>query len=354
MLIRKNLILTVTLSTAILAGCSDAPVVEETEMVRPAKLLEVTQTSNIQTLNFPAVVEALSSKDLTFQVSGRIEKLNVREGDTVEKGDVIATLEKRNFINELQVIQSQYDSAKLDFERAERLIRENAIAQNVFDQRKAAYDVAASQLDSAKKALEDTELTSPFSGVIASKMANELQVISPSQVIVTLQTQGAAEALIKIPAALVTRSKQLEPIETHIVLDAADGQTIPVTFVSSTLEADPTTQTFEARFGFVPPNNLVILPGMTGNISATFALRSQDSVEGQIKIPLSAINTDSNGQFVWKINKETMAVTRQGVEVGTGIGEQLVVSSGLVAGDTIVAAGGSYLTEGLVVRSMSL
>jgi RND family efflux transporter MFP subunit len=300
------------------------------------------------------VVEALSSKDLTFQVSGKLEKLNVREGDTVEKGDVIASLEKRTFINELQSAQTQYDTARLEFERAQRLIEENAIARNVYDQRQTAYEVAAAQLDSANKALEDTDLTSPFSGLIASKTANELQVVSPSQVIVTLQTQGAAEAMVKFPAALVARSKQIEPIETHIVLDAAPDSVIPVSFVSSTTAADASTQTFEVRFGFTPPDDLVILPGMTGNIKATFSLRSQDNIGGQIKVPLSAIVSDSNGQFVWKLDKESMTVTRQKVNVASGIDEELIITDGLQAGDTIVAAGGAFLSEGAEVRRLEL
>jgi len=354
MFVKKSLFVSIPLAVLSITGCSEAPVEVQSNAVRPAKLMEITQQSDIQTLNFPAVVEALSSKDLTFQVPGKIEKLNVREGDSVEEGDIIASLEKRTFINDLQAAQTQYDTARLDYERAQRLIEENAIARNLLEQRKTSYEVAAAQLDSAKKALEDTDLNSPFSGLIASKSAKELDVVSPSQVVVTLQTQGAAEAMIKLPAALVARSKQIEPINTHIVLDAAPDSVIPVTFVSSTTAADASTQTFEVRFGFTPPDDLVILPGMTGNIEATFALRSQDEIGGQIRVPLSAIVTDSNGQFVWKLNEESMTVSRQNVEVASGINENLVITSGLEAGDTIVAAGGAFLSEGAQIRRLEL
>ena len=350
----KPILFIAVISGAFLTGCSEKPVEEQVEVIRPAKLMTLSATSDIRTLNFPAIVEALSSKDLTFQVSGQIEKLNVREGDSVNKGDVIASLDKRNFVNEVQAAQTQYDTAKLDFERAQRLVAENAIARNIFEQRKTQYEVASAQLDSAKKALEDTDLISPFSGLIAVKEAEELQVVSASDTIVALQTYGAAEALIKFPASLVARSRQIEPIETTIVLDAVPETPITAEFVSTTLEADQNSQTFDVRFGFTPPEELVILPGMTGNITSSFALRSRDEVDGQIKIPLGSVVTDSAGQFVWKVDLETMAVFRQDIEIGSGIGESLVVVSGLSAGDTIVAAGGSYLTEGMKVRRLEL
>jgi len=340
------------ITLGILAGCGQEEAPEKVDIIRPAKLIEVTASSNIKHFNFPAVVEALSSKDLTFQVSGQIEKLNVREGEEVRKGDVIATLVQRDFKNQLQTAQTQYDAAKQDFGRAERLIVENAIAQNVYDQRLTQLNVATAQLDSAKKAMEDTMLLSPFDGVVAIKHAKELDTVSPSQAVFTLQTEGAAEALVKIPASLVTRSKQIEPIETHVVLDSASQYEIKAQFVSASAQADERSQTFDVRFGFTPPEDLRILPGMTGVVKSSLRLTSDIKKVDQISIPLSAVLSDSDGQFVWKVDTQTMTVARQNIQIGAGVGESLAVESGLVAGDTIVGAGASYLNEGMKIRRL--
>jgi len=340
------------ITLGILAGCGQEEAPEKVDIIRPAKLIEVTASSNIKHFNFPAVVEALSSKDLTFQVSGQIEKLNVREGEEVRKGDVIATLVQRDFKNQLQTAQTQYDAAKQDFGRAERLIVENAIAQNVYDQRLTQLNVATAQLDSAKKAMEDTMLLSPFDGVVAIKHAKELDTVSPSQAVFTLQTEGAAEALVKIPASLVTRSKQIEPIETHVVLDSASQYEIKAQFVAASAQADERSQTFDVRFGFTPPEDLRILPGMTGVVKSSLRLTSDIKKVDQISIPLSAVLSDSDGQFVWKVDTQTMTVARQNIQIGAGVGESLAVESGLVAGDTIVGAGASYLNEGMKIRRL--
>jgi RND family efflux transporter MFP subunit len=336
----------------LLSGCGGEATVQNAEVIRPAKLIEVKSSSNIKHFNFPAVVEALSSKDLTFQVSGQIEKLNVREGDEVKQGDVIATLVQRSFDNQLQTAQTQYDAALLDFGRAERLIKENAIAQTVYDQRLTQLNVTTAQLDTAKKAIEDTVLLSPFDGVVAVKHAKELDTVSPSQPVFTLQTEGAAEALVKIPASLVTRSKQIEPIETVVVLDSASQYEIKAEFVAASTQADERSQTFDVRFGFTPPEELRILPGMTGVVKSSLRLTSDVKSVGQISIPLSAIVSDSDGQFVWKVDTETMTVARQNIEVGAGVGDMLAVDRGLSEGDTIVGAGASYLNEGMKIRRL--
>ena len=351
-MISKIYVILITATLGMLSGCGQQVTPEKAAVIRPAKLIEVIESSNIKNFNFPAVVEALSSKELTFQVSGQIEKLNVREGSEVNQGDVLATLVQRDFKNKLQTAQTQFDSAKLDFERAQRLIVENAIAQNVYDQRLTQLNVTTAQLDTANKAMEDTVLYSPFDGVVAVKHAKELDTVSPSQAVFTLQTEGAAEARVKIPASLVAHSKQIVPIETVVVLDSANQYEMKAELVAVTTLADERSQTFDVRFGFTPPEELTILPGMTGVVKVSLRLTSDVKSTGQIAIPLSAVLSDSDGQFVWKVDTQTMTVARQNIQVGAGVGETLAIDSGLVAGDTIVGAGASYLNEGMKIRRL--
>lgn len=346
-------IFALTALVASLAGCGGDEVKERAEVVRPAKILEVEMVSNEKRLTFPAVVEAISSKDLTFQVSGQIDSLKVVEGQEVKEGDVIATIVKRDYENQLTAAQTQFDTAKIEFERAERLIAGNAISQSQFDQRKSQLEIANAQLDSAKKALEDTTLVSPFDGIIAIKHAEELQTVTPSAPIVTLQTEGAAEALVKIPASIVSRSKQIQPIETVIVLDAAPDQLIPASVVSFSTVADEQSQTFDVHFGFVPPENFTILPGMTGLVKSTISFIGDANTVGQIQVPLHAIVTSEAEQYVWVVDAASMTVSKRVIEIGPGIGEKLVVESGLEAGDLIVGAGASYLHEGMKIRRLA-
>jgi RND family efflux transporter MFP subunit len=350
---KNQLQFTLLLLSVLLVGCSEPEQAKQEEIVRPVKVVDVTVKSDLKTFLFPAVVKDLDSKELTFQVSGQIESIRVREGQEVKQGEVISTLVQRNFINDLDTAQAQYDTAKLEFDQAERLIAERLVAKNTYDQKKAQLNVAEAKLDSAKKALEDTQLVSPFDGVIAVKHAKELQTVSPSQSIVTIQTEGAAEAVIKIPASLVSRSKQIEPVETVVNLDAAPEYNISAQMVAASTLADERSQTFEITLGFMPPEELTILPGMTGTVRTTLKFNSESDGVNEISIPLHAIVTNSQGQYVWVVNNETMRVSKRDVQVGVGVGEKVTIKSGLKEGEMIVGAGASYLTEGMKVRRMA-
>lgn len=333
-----------------LSACEQAVEPEKIEVVRPAKLITVSSSSNVKNYNFPAVIEAATSRDLAFQVSGQIIELNATPGNQVKKGAVIAKLDQRQFRNELQSAQTQLDNAKSEFERAERLIAADAIAKNIFEQRKSQFEVALAQLDNAKKALEDTVLYSPFDGAVAAKLANQLDTVGPSNPVATLQTVGAAEAVVRIPASLVAKSKQINPIETTVVLDSAPELPMVAEMLEASGVADEKSQTFEVKFGFTPPESLRILPGMTGVVKSKLSF--SNGAAPQIAVPLNAVLSDGDGQFVWIASGEPLVVTRRNVTVGASVGESLAIDKGLTDGEVIVGAGASYLFEGMKIRRL--
>ena len=350
MILKISKLIAVFFLILIFSACEQAAEPEKVEVVRPAKLITVSSSSNIKNYSFPAVIEAAASRDLAFQVSGQLIELNVSPGTDIKKGEVIAKLDQRQFRNELQSAQTQFDNAKSEFERAQRLIAQDAIAKNVFEQRESQFDVASAQLDNAKKALEDTVLYSPFDGVVAAKLANELETVGPSTPVITLQTIGAAEAVVKIPSNIVAKAKQINPIETLVLLDAAPDTPMQAEMLEASGLADEKSQTFEVKFGFTPPESLTILPGMTGVVKSKISF-SNDAAP-QIRIPLNAVLSDGDGQYVWLVTGEPMAVTRRNVTVGAGVGDSLAIESGLVDGDVIVGAGASYLFEGMNIRRL--
>lgn len=333
-----------------LVACGTEEVVEVDEAARPAKLIEVATSADVQMRSFPAIVEASSSVDLTFQVSGRIEDVAVSAGDEVKKGQVIARLAQRDFRNNLATMQAQFDAAQAEYARAERLFQQDAIAQNVVEQRQSQRDVAQASLDSAQKSFEDTVLRSPFEGVVAVVHAVDFQNIGAQVEVVTLQTTGTAEAVVQIPATLVANSGRIEAVENVLILDAAPNQPLPAELYSAATQADTQTQTFEVRFAFTPPDNLLILPGMTGTLEASLILSGDDGATERITVPLSSITSEGDKAYVWVVNEADMTVSRREIAIASDIGEQLAVESGLEPGDIIVGAGAAFLHEGMQVR----
>lgn len=336
-------------ASLVLAACEEQQADTEPP-IRPAKLFEVTSSKNARTINFPAVITARSSADLTFEVGGVLEKFPVTESQEVVEGELIAQLDQRTFSNEVAQAQAQYRNAQAQFNRAAQLINKGTIARKTYDERLKDRDVAKTALDNAQKRLEDSTLRAPFDGVIAKKHVDQFQTVASQTAIVTIQSTGAAEAVVQLPSRLVANSNRFEPSDTVVVLDAAAGREIPATFVSSATKTDPRTQTFEVHFSFVPPDDLVILPGMTGTLRASLTISSEDGNSNHVTVPRTAVLAQGDDLFVWRVDTATMTVTKQQIEVAEQLDTDVTVLSGLEDKDIIVEAGVSFLVEGMKIR----
>lgn len=333
-----------------IAGCSEEAVEQAEPVVRPAKLIEVTIGANEKQVSFPAIIDASATAELTFEVGGTLTELLVTEGQAVAQNDIIARLDRRSYKNDLDAAQSQLDNAQAEYVRARNLIEENAIARNVFEQRRSQRDVARTTRDNAQQALEDTELRAPFAGVIAAREVDQYQNVTPGSAIVVLQSTGAAEAVVQIPSSLVANSGNIEPIDTWVVLDAAPDERMAAVFLSADTRADTSTQTFKVKYGFTPPESLNILPGMTGTVQGSYRVSGGEGSANRVVVPIAAIAADGDARFSWVVDLEAMTVSRRDLVLGNGIGETIPVIDGLELGETIVGAGMSYLHEGMQIR----
>ncbi len=334
----------------LVSACGEQQADTAPDPIRPAILVEIGSMENVRSIDLPAVIEAAETADITFQVAGTLEELPIKAGDEVAKGDVIGRLNQREFINSVDRARAEFTVAEAQFGRAEQLIGDSLISQADYEQLETQLSVARAALDSAEKALEDTVLRSPFTGVVATVAVDQFQNVSPSTPIVTIQTTGVAKAVVQVPAKMVANSGRLLPRELLVVLDAAPDQPLTAELYETNTQAEASTQTFEASFRFTPPEELLILPGMTGTLRASFLIPDADGQAAQINVPLGAILTEAGQQFVWRVDTSTMTVSKQPVVLEPGIGESLIVREGLSVGDTIVGAGASYLFEGMTIR----
>ncbi|WP_298309211.1 efflux RND transporter periplasmic adaptor subunit [uncultured Erythrobacter sp.] len=331
------------------AGCGGSDI-DEQEIIRPARLLVISPASERLDVSFPAIVEARNSSTLTFQVGGLLTGFPVSESQFVRRGQVLARLDQRRYANAVASAQAQFDAAQRDYESAAALLEQNAIAEIQVRQREAQRDVAAASLDSVKKDLADTVLRAPFSGVVAEKLAVRFENVSPQQDIVTLQSTGAAEAVVSVPASLVPRFSRKRPTNAYVVLSSAPDVQIPGSFLAARTQADTQSQTFRVKFAFNPPPNVPALPGSTATVYVGRELLEEELEGNGISVPLGAVLSDGKARYVWVVDRESMTVSKRTVTVADSIGEEIAISDGLKPGETIVAAGAAYLHDGMKIR----
>lgn len=335
-----------------LAGCSGSSdtSADQPPTPRPAKLVEVEAATNQRDLSFPAVIQAAQTAELTFQVAGEIREINVLEGDEVSAGKIVAKLDQRDALNRLAQAKAEFDNATTEFERAERLAAEDAISRSVLETRRTQRDVADAAYRTAQKAVSDTVLKAPFEGVISTVSGRQFQNVQAKESIAVLQSEEV-EAVINIPGTIIARIPQLEPVGVRVKLDAAPDAEIVAQFKEASGEADPSTQTYEISFSFIPPEDLFILPGMTATVESSFLFNGADDLVAEgIAVPLSAILAEGDETFIWLVDETTMKISKRRVIAQSDAGDYVTVTDGLDGGETIVAAGVSFFHDGMTVR----
>lgn len=322
-----------------------------TQIIRPVKFIEVDAAGETEINQFPAVVGANRLSELSLQVGGLLSEFPVKEAQPVEYGDLIARLDPRDFESQVVSAKAQRINAEQAYQRALRLVEQDAIAVNVFEQRKTQLDISKAQLEQAEKALSDSVLRAPFKGVIAKTNVKKLQTIAAGQVVVSLMSEDSFKATIDLPASFIARipkeASEDEQRQAFVLLDSAPNKPINAEFKEATLIADAASQTYAVTFTFPAPVNLNVLPGM----NATVELRRNNKRNTpRVSVPLDAISSDGQDHYVWLIDKGTMTVSKQAVDIEQGVGATVVITEGLSVNNTIVGAGAAYLSEGMKIR----
>lgn len=337
----------------ILGGCKKKEDAVPEEVVRPVKVLTVTDSGGNVPMTFPGRTRANRRVDLSFKVPGPLVELPVEEGQAVKKGTLIARILPRDFKLNLDQAKATAVNAQRQYERYKELYVRRQVSKADFDRHKANRDVATAQLEDAKNALRDTYLRAPFDGVVAKRYVENFQEVQAKQPIVFFQDNSKIEILVDAPETVVANLKKDSGIQGVATFAAVPGREFPLSLKEYSTEADPQTQTYQVVLVMDRPEGINILPGMTATVQGR-KTGVADTVS-RIVIPAIAVLEDAGGtSFVWELDKEKMTVTQKKVVVGEMTGSNSIhVLEGLTGGEVIVTSGLTKLREGMKVSIWS-
>ncbi|WP_432471527.1 efflux RND transporter periplasmic adaptor subunit [Amphritea sp. HPY] len=339
-----------------LSGCSETPDNQPvSQVVRPAKIFQVTDPAAETFRNFPAEVEANADSKLAFRVSGQLIEFPVRPGSRVTEGQLLARLDPKDFKLSLDDRQARYTLAKSQFERAQELLKRKLLAQSGYDEAKAELNVALSSLNVAKTNLEYTYLRAPFTGSVAKVMVEQHENIQAKQTILVLQTRDQVDISVQMPESVISRINKDTKYQPTVIFDSHPDQEFLVTVKEWDTQADPSTLTYKVVFSLPTPQTFNVLPGMSANIRIDLS-KVTDLSRDNFMLPVGAVFAaedtplSSNVRYIWKVDPQTMKVSRAEVSVGEIRQPGIEVLSGVKPGDQVVSVGVHFLTEGMQVR----
>lgn len=207
-----------------------------------------------------------------------------------------------------------------------------------------------SQIDTARRNLDDATLRAPFAGTIARRDIQNFSNVQAGQSIALLQTLSTVDLLFDVPGSDVVSLARRDDIHATAIFPDLPGQALEAELVEFSTQADAATQTYRGRVSVQIPDKAVILPGMAGHITISTSLSEIPGVD----LPLTALAANPDGSsYVWLVDPEGNSVSRREVALGNVAGANVRVVDGLEPGDMVVTAGIGALQDGMTVRPIN-
>ncbi len=325
--------------------------------VRPVKTMVVGQPKSEVIRNFPARVLAHDEARLAFEVPGRLVKFPVVEGQEVKEGELLAALDPHQYEQKVNETKAQYIRAKADYDRAEKLVKNDYISRTDYDKKRAEYIAAEANYNTAKRDLRDTKITAPFAGLIARKLVKQYENVKAKEDIVLLQDVETLDIEINVPEYIILNLKKANQshggdTNAKVILEGAPTKEYALKFKEFSSEADPETQTYRVVFMLPAPANVNVFPGMTATVKVPLPDLKLNKGE-YIAVPSEAVVKSADGKpMVWVVDTAAMTVSPRHVEVSRLDKSTIRILSGLKSGETIVIAGAQFLQKNQKVSIM--
>lgn len=326
--------------------------------VAPVKVYKVTKQKVSEKLVYTATLEAWKRQTITPDISGKVARIYVNEGDRVKKGQLLAELDTQSI--RLQLAQAEaalamarasLEDASRNLERMERLYQEKAVSEQQYEKVRLAYEAARAQKDQAeaavnlaKHALDVSIMRAPFDGIIAAKNLEEGDVINPmmgglsaAAGVLTLVDYSRIRVRFEVSPADALRLARGQRV--YLESPSLPGQQFEGQVTVVNTSADPQTKKFRAE-ALIDNPDLVLKPGLFGRIILEVSTR-----ENSLAVPQKAILENSYVLVV-----EDNKAIRRNVTTGLKNTDLVEITSGLNEGDLVIVEGNFGLADGSPVK----
>jgi multidrug efflux system membrane fusion protein len=342
------------LVTVTAVGCNEKQA-ETKPVIRPVKVVEIARADTTRALDYSGSVQARTNMNLGFRINGKITDRRVNIGEHVKPGDILARVDATDYAlavrrseADLASAQKQVQTAELALNRAKELFDKNVSPKSQLEQAQLSYDQAVATRDSATSALDEArnqvayaDLKSDLNGIVTAVNADVGAVVSSGTPVITVAVDGEKEVQVAVPETDIAQFSPGKLVKARFWSNDAlvlDGK---VREVSGS--ADAQSRTFGVRVSL--PADQRVLIGMTSTIEAT-----AENTTPFVSVPLSALAEKDGKKVVWLVDRSSATVHSQGVQLADFSGDGVRVSSGLKAGDLVVAAGTQFMSENLQVK----
>jgi membrane fusion protein, multidrug efflux system len=321
--------------------------VEDTNNVKDdavlVRLTVVEKTTSAEPVVASGVVSSSSEARLAFKTGGIIERIYVKEGDEVKRGQLLAKLNLTE-IN-AQVAQANEGFAKIerDKKRVENLYKDSVATLEQLQNITTAYNVAKQNIEIARFNQNFSEIRATTNGRIVKKIMNEGELVGPGMPLFYITADGAKDWIIRVGVSDKDWARLKEGDAAQVTIDAFKGETFSASVSNKAPSIDPQSGLYQMELRFLRlPKQLAL--GLFANVKMQPKMQ-----RSYLAIPIDAI-IEGNG------NHASVFVAEQGkarkIEVETAAIQdgKVLIANGLQEGQQVITDGSAYLTNGINIK----
>ncbi len=301
------------------------------------------------TLSAIGTVAAVQGVTVSADLPGIVDRIGFDSGRTVQAGDILVQLDTRQEQAQLAAAEAQLELARLNFERMQGLVEQDAVSRAEFDNASAAHKQAQAGLREIRATIERKTIRAPFTGVLGIRQVNLGQYLTAGAPVVPLQSLNPIYVNFSVPQQDGTAMRRGRSVRITVGELADVEFTGRVTAIDSVV--DPATRNVQVQATLANPKG-TLRPGMF--VQTHVMLGADNSV---VALPTSAINYAPYGDSVFIVSdlkgengEAYRGVRQQVVKLGAARGDQVAVLSGVNAGEEVVTSGVFKLRNGSPVQ----
>jgi len=320
------------------------------------EVLSVANPDGITTINFNGKVTAANSANISTRMMGFVDKVNVKVGDEVKKGQLLMVINNADLQAKsaqvkaaIAAAEAGFENAEKDYKRFQNLMKSNSISQKEMDDMTTRYEMMKSQLEGAKQQqsevnaqLQYVNLTAPFDGVITNRFIEAGDMANPGMPLLAIEQPGKMEVSAMVPENQIQLVKQGAEVVVHInsINSALKGI---VTEVSSS--SKNTGGQYAIRVS-ISEESRALRSGMFATVGVE--VKSEVTANSVVMIPQSAIVSRGQLSGIYTVSQSNTAILRW-LKLGQKTGDHVEVLSGLSAGEQLILSAESKLYNGAPV-----
>jgi len=392
---RSFLSLIVLASIVLLTSCEQETKAASEPAGVPVQVRTPAVVDRAESVSASGSVEGSETADVAFQVSGRVVRVVVEEGQHVNKGQLLAEIDPTDYRNAFNAAEAQkaaaaaveqraddgvrkqeLEQARIEFERAEDeykrmkfLVERKSLPPNDFQKIEAAYKAAKERYDMAqegtrkedraaataqahaadaqaseeRKRLSDTSLLAPISGNISMRRVDPGQTVAAGMPVFSIAELNPVKVRVGVPEADIGKVHQGATAE--VSAPSLDGRRFTGKVAIIGVASEPASRTYTVKI-LVPNPGPVLLAGMVAEARIFGPAKIH-----ALTIPAEAVVPDPQGApNVYVYSPERKRVYARRVEVGQPVGKEVEILSGLRGDEQIVVAGQQKVREGSIVE----